>query len=252
MNLLLQLNAKNNLFIILTNHLKTRWKINNKYICLYSLLACFILSLPFISSIITLHSDSFPENIFTISLVYLLAVVGILLVLIHRKRPMIDKVFYELQYSLDTFSIINRIYDKIVNKYISNRLEYSFFVRKKLDYTRLDDYVVNLVIIKLFKLYFDNINNKENGNNTIPSNVLNSLFNDSDFDSFYSYSFFSNLGDKDHIKIIIGDAVLQHLLKKEWYKEYYEPNKIGHLISYIVDLWYTNFITYEMHYHIKK
>ena len=52
------------------------------------------------------------------------------------------------------------------------------------------------------------------------------------------------------VKIILIDAVIQELLTKKWFEEYYESKNIERLVDFILKQWYATFLKY--YYERKK
>ena len=118
-------------------------------------------------------------------------------------------------------------------------------IRKK------DDIVVNIVLIKLFTLYFHNVdNNADYGK--VKTETLRLLFQDMRFEEFYNHIMFDikDGNNSNMVKIILIDAVIQELLTKKWFEEYYESKNIERLVDFILKQWYTTFLKY--YYERKK
>jgi hypothetical protein len=72
------------------------------------------------------------------------------------------------------------------------------------------------------------------------------LFRDMKFEEFYNSIMFDIKNSDNHnmVKIILIDAVIQELLKKKWFEEYYESKNIERLVDFILKQWYATFLKY--------
>ena len=104
---------------------------------------------------------------------------------------------------------------------------------------------MNIVLIKLFTLYFHNVdNNADHGK--VKTETLRLLFQDMRFEEFYNHIMFDikDGNNSNMVKIILIDAVIQELLTKKWFEEYYESKNIERLVDFILKQWYTTFLKY--------
>lgn len=246
MDILLKINAKNDLLKILANHLKCRWRISNWYIFCVLVLIAFILYLPFLMDI--LYSKSLTaQNEFTSSIAYLVMIITFFAIIMKLNRTSVFNVFSEILYTTKIFSMSNEMYDSIVSNYMKRKIKFGSFIPTKLDRNRKDNIVVNIVVLKLFSLYFNNINRM--GDKKIVSSILlKELFDDMKFDQFYNTIFFDVKKSKknDMLKILLLDSVTHQLISKSWFNEYYNPDLVNKLIQFVLDQWYELSINYEI------
>ena len=247
MDKLLLFNAKSDLLRIYFNHLCCRWRISKLDLLFMISTIFFILNLPLLLEYIQNGYISVDISALMIySCIYLLVTSSILFFIsnIHN-RNMIKDIKHEVNYSVRVYNFIYSIYDSIINHYTVLRSSYNFVIAPTNDIRKKDDIVVNIVLIKLFTLYFHNVdNNSEYGK--VKSETLQMLFRDMKFEEFYNSTMFDikNIDSHNMVKIILIDAVIQELLKKKWFEEYYESKNIERLVDFILKQWYATFLKY--------
>lgn len=253
MDKLLQYNAKSDLLRIYFNHLCCRWRISKLDLIFMIGTVLFILNLPLLVDYVQIGTITSIPSLMFYSCIYLLIPSFILFFIsnIHNKN-MINDIKHEVHYSLSMYRFIYSIYNSIIRRYTSLRSNYSFILYPLADDIRKkDDIVVNIVLIKLFTLYFHNVdNNADYGK--VKTETLRLLFQDMRFEEFYNSIMFDikDGNNSNMVKIILIDAVIQELLTKKWFEEYYESKNIERLVDFILKQWYTTFLKY--YYEHKK
>jgi hypothetical protein len=167
-------------------------------------------------------------------------------------KAKIEKVGKEIRYTTKTFNFILSSYNKIIDRYGLFIPKYKYFFAPIRRIEELDLIVANLVLIKIYELYFKNID--KYGPSTvryIPATVVSDLINNKEFREFYSVLFFDPKlkGKKTHYDALVVnvlDAVVTELYTKDWFTEYYDPEKIDMIIANILEQWSYLAIQYNL------
>ena len=259
LSLRMRIHSKIELMRILLNHLNNRWDITKDKIITFLLTTAILLSVPIISD--TIFSDDSTESLLVIICCFSLEAVIFFLGYCSFKKDKITKIGKEVQYGTRTFNFIISSYNNIMDRCKLFIPQYKYFFQPMRRLEDLDLIVANIVLIKIYELYFKNID--KYGPSTvryIPATVVSNLVNHKEFKEFYSVLFFDPKlkGKKTHYDALVVhvlDAVVNELYGKEWFADYYDANKIDTIINNILEQWSYLAIQYNLNiddYFIKK
>jgi hypothetical protein len=168
------------------------------------------------------------------------------------KKDEIKALGKEVSYSTKTIQFILSSYNKIMDRCMLFMPKYKYFFQPVRKIEELDLIVANLILIKIYELYFKNVD--KYGPSTvryIPATVVSDLLNHKKFREFYSVLFFDPKlkGKKTHYDALVVnvlDAVVSELYTKDWFTDYYDPEKIDMIISNILEQWSYLAIQYNL------
>ena len=177
------------------------------------------------------------------------------------KKDKITEISKEVSYGTKTVNFILSSYNKIMDRCTLYIPKYKYFYQPIKNIEELDLIVANLILLKIYELYFKNID--KYGPSTvryIPATVVSNLINNKEFREFYSVLFFDPKlkGKKTHYDALVVkvlDEVVTELYTKEWFTEYYDPGKIDIILNNILEQWSYLAIQYNLNiedYIIKK
>ena len=253
MKLSLSLRIRSNLELlkIFFNHINNRWKLTKDKIVSFSVVIMVLLSVPIISNYLY-SPDTREEALMIIVFCFILELIVFLLMYCSFNKAKIEEVGKEIGYITKTFKFILSSYNKIIDRYGLFIPKYKYFFTPIRRIEELDLIVANLVLIKIYELYFKNID--KYGPSTvryIPATVVSDLINNKEFREFYSVLFFDPKlkGKKTHYDALVVnvlDAVVTELYTKDWFTEYYDPDKIDAIIANILEQWSYLAIQYNL------
>jgi hypothetical protein len=253
MKLSLSLRIRSNLELIkiFFNHINNRWKLSTEKVIGFALSILFMLSVPILSNYLY-SPDTEIESTMIILVCFMIELVVFLLMYCSFNRTKIEEVGKEISYSTKTFKFILSSYNKIIDRYGLLIPKYKYFFAPIRRIEELDLIVANLVLLKIYELYFKNID--KYGPSTvryIPATVVTNLINNKEFKEFYSVLFFDPKlkGKKTHYDALVVnvlDAVVTELYTKDWFTEYYDPDKIDMIINTILEQWSYLAIQYNL------
>ena len=251
LSLSLRIKTKLELFKIFFTHINNRWNITKDKIIyiVISLIVLFIV--PFASNFLY-APESDAESAFIIGFCFVLELFIFLSMYCSFKKDEIKVLGKEVSYGTKTIQFILSSYDKIMDRCMLFIPKYKYFFQPVRKIEELDLIVANLILIKIYELYFKNVD--KYGPSTvryIPATVVSDLLNHKKFREFYSVLFFDPKlkGKKTHYDALVVnvlDAVVSELYTKDWFTDYYDPKKIDMIISNILEQWSYLAIQYNL------
>ena len=254
MKLSLGMRLKSNfeLFKIFINHINHRWDITIDKIIYALLIISILLAVPIISN--NLYADSIKDtnSMLMIVISFLVELVVFILIYCSFKKEKVEHIGKEVSYDEKTFEFILGSYNNIIGRCSLLIPHYKYFFEPIRRIEELDLIVANLILLKIYQLYFQNID--KYGPSTvryIPATVVDNLIHNKEFKEFYSVLFFDPKlkGKKTHyeaLTVSILDAVMTELYTKEWFVEYYDPDKIDIIVNNILEQWSYLAINYNL------
>ena len=245
MKLSLGMRLKSNfeLFKIFINHINHRWGITINKTIYVSLIISILLAVPIISN--NLYDDSIKDtdSMLMIGISFLVELVAFILIYCSFKKEKVEHIVKEVSYDAKTFEFILGSYNNIIGRCALFMPQYKYFFKPIRRIEELDLIVANLILLNIYQLYFQNID--KYGPSTvryIPATVVDDLIHNKEFKEFYSVLFFDPKlkGNKTHyeaLTVSILDAVMTELYTKEWFAEYYDPDKIDIIVNNILEQW---------------
>jgi hypothetical protein len=184
-----------------------------------------------------------------------------LLVYCSFQKDKITEIGKEVSYGTKTINFILSSYNKIMDRCVLFMPKYKYFFEPVRRIEELDLIVANLILLKIYELYFNNVD--KYGPSTvryIPATVVSNLMDNKEFREFYSVLFFDPKlkGKKTHYDALVVnvlDGVVNELYTKDWFADYYDPEKIDMIINNILEQWSYLAIQYNLNiedYFIKK
>lgn len=251
LSLSIRIKTKAELFKIFFIHINNRWSLTKEKV-LYLLVSVAIMFIvPLISNYLY-APETDAESAFIIGSCFIVELLLFLLVYCSFKKDEIEALGKEVSYSTKTIRFILSSYDKIMERCVLFMPKYKYFFQPVRKIEELDLIVANLILLKIYELYFKNID--KYGPSTvryIPATVISDLLNHKEFREFYSVLFFDPKlkGKKTHYDALVVnvlDAVVSELYSKDWFTEYYDPEKIDMIINNILEQWSYLAIQYNL------
>ena len=252
LSLIMRIKSNIELFKIFLNHINNRWNITTGKIIYTLLIILILLFVPILSNKLYTNDIKDVDSLLIIASSFLVELAVFILIYCSFKKEQVEKMGKEVSYGAKTFEFILGSYNSIIGKCSLFIPRYKYFFEPIRKIEELDLIVANIILLKIYKLYFKNVD--KYGPSTvryIPATVVDNLIHNKEFKEFYSVLFFNPKlkGKKTHyeaLTVSILDAVMTELYTKEWFAEYYDPNKIDIIINNILEQWSYLAINYNL------
>ena len=247
---------KNNIivFLLFSWHLLNKWGIKKSFLIATTCLVLASVIFPVAVSYLFFENEI---NIIHSIVTYLLFILWTISIIIFLNPMLINKLESNIKYSYDLGLLLNKSHRIFIEsyekyKYGKNIFKQDHEINYEKNFDKYNETVINIIYMELFKMYFKNLNNSNNGQKFLYVNTkfLIELESDNKLNDFYGKVFFNYNNENsmktfNKIKIHIMDKVVDQLNSESWFEHYYANSDIFDLIDYITKIWCTNIIEYS-------